>query len=162
MQVIEGCSFAFSGLVYRDGVRLDSSVPDGLSTTVAISEHYKSCGPASFHYPATGSHCYAASGQIPCPAATSVGRRTTFADYPMFDDVHPVTTNGVTVGSLPLTFQVQPAVEQCDPRIPNSSLPGGILAGMLDGSAKFVRTGVSAEVFWGSVTPAGGEVVSLD
>ena len=84
----------------------------------------------------------------------------------MYDDVHPVAASRdgqpATVGSLPLTFQVRPALSECDPRIPQSSLPGGILAGMLDGSVRFLHPNVAPEVFWGSVTPAGGEAVNLD
>jgi hypothetical protein len=93
-------------------------------------------------------------------------RRSTFADGEMFQDVLPVTTQGdngsVTVGSLPLTFQVRPPLNLCNPRIPQSSFPGGILCGFADGSVRFVGQNVSQSAFWGSVTPDRGETVSLD
>ena len=37
-----------------------------------------------------------------------------------------------------------------------------MLVGLFDGSVRTVSPRVSEEVFWGSVTPAGGEVVTLD
>ena len=56
----------------------------------------------------------------------------------MFQDVTPITLAGsngpASTGSLPLTFQVRPLTQHCDPRIPQSSLPGGILCGFVDGS----------------------------
>ena len=110
--------------------------------------------------------CTDLTGSI-VPCGSGVTRRYTFADGPAaFLDVYPVTTPGVggptTVGSRPKTFQVRPAVAECDDAIPNSSLPGGIVAGCLDGSVRFVRSDIDPAVFWGSVTPAGGEVVALD
>ena len=61
-----------------------------------------------------------------------------------------------------MTFQVQPPLSQCDPRVPQSSFPGGILAGLADGSVRFVRTDIEQSLFWGAVTPDRGEIVALD
>ena len=161
----EICSFAFNVACYAPGQRLNKTVTDGLSNTLAVSEHYGVCGEATFECHFGGSVQINRDTGRPIPRRSSGYRRTTFADYPMYDDVHPVAAAGgqpATVGSLPLTFQVRPPVADCDPRIPQSSLPGGILAGMLDGSVRFIHPHVSPEVFWGSVTPAGGEVVTLD
>lgn len=158
------CSYAFNAVCYAYGQTL-KGVTDGLSNTVGLAEHYGSCQSATYECHFVGSIKRHPDGT---PRVQSrVGfRRTTFADYPMYDDVRPLTTTRDgrphTIPNLPLTFQVRPALGDCDPRIPQSSLPGGMMVGLLDGSVRFVRPEVAPEVFWGSVTPAAGEVVTLD
>ena len=146
----QACSFAFNPLAYAVGARLATVAPDGLSTTVALTEHYGVCGPSEFAWCFRSAVCIGTNGK-PSPCVGERSHRTTFADGVMFDDVWPVTTvsRGVptTVGSLPLTFQVRPSLAQCDPRVPQSSLPGGLLVGRLDGSAHFVRAGVEPAAF---------------
>ena len=162
------CSFAFNAVVFAPGMRSPRSMPDGLSGTVALSEHYGNCRSTTFFTRGMGTNCFRLEGSalVPTVCVDASSRSSAFADNPTHDDVHPVTTSRdglpVTVGSLPLTFQVRPAQADCDPRIPNSSLPGGLLAGFLDGSVRFLRPTTAPEVFWGSVTPAGGESVNLD
>ncbi|MDY3563437.1 type II secretion system GspH family protein [Gemmata sp. JC673] len=163
-------SLAFNPLVYS-GRRVPESVPDGLASTIAATEHYGFCGASRFDWWHLASQCLefpsgGTRGQVvPCPS-TSMTRRAAFADVPMFQDVSPRTSFGpggsVSVGSVPLTFQVRPAPDQCDPQIPQSSLPGGILCGFADGSVRFVGQSVSEATFWGAVTPDKGEVVALD
>ncbi len=41
-------------------------------------------------------------------------------------------------------------------------IPGGLLVAMFDGSVRMIRPGVDETVFWGAITPAGGEVANLD
>jgi prepilin-type N-terminal cleavage/methylation domain-containing protein len=162
-------SLAFNPYVYAKRSRLPASIPDGTSTTIAITEHYALCDEAQFDWSHIYTECFELSPslklkKVPCSSARQ--RRATFADGEMFLDVIPVTSVGangpVSTGSLPLTFQVRPPLQQCDPRIPQSSFQGGILCGFLDGSVRFVREGVNDSIFWGSVTPDRGEVVSLD
>ncbi|MDY3558460.1 DUF1559 domain-containing protein [Gemmata sp. JC673] len=157
-------SIAFNPRVYSGG-RFSASIPDGLSTTIAITEHYGSCSHTTFYWKYNGSVCMDGSGKI-IPCESGVPRRATFADSPMFFDVRPETTMGqggaVSVGSLPLTFQVRPTFEKCDPRIPQSSLSGGLLCGLADGSVRFIGENTSHTTFWGAVTPDKGEIVSLD
>jgi len=81
------------------------------------------------------------------------------------NDVVPVTSGfpPVTRSSTPgLTFQARPKLEDCNPLIPQTPHAGGMLVGLFDGSVRSISPRVSEEVFWGSVTPAGGEVVTLD
>ncbi len=160
-------SLAFNPYVYAKRSRLPASIPDGTSTTIAITEHYAFCDQAQYNWIQIHTECFELSPswkKVPC--SSSIQRRATFADGKMFLDVIPVTSVGlngpVSTGSLPLTFQVRPPLQQCDPRIPQSSMPGGILCGFVDGSVRFIREGVSNSIFWGSVTPDRGEVVSLD
>lgn len=162
------CSFSYNPLVYKVGAKLSTIAPDGLSSTVALTEHYGACGGSVFHWRQVQTDCYVfESGKIVhVPCTNAEYHRATFADYPMYNDVHPLTSteNGspTTIGSLPLTFQVRPQFEQCDPRIAQSSFPGGILTGYLDGSVRFISADVSNSAYWSAVTPNGGEVSTLE
>ncbi len=150
----QSCSFVVNPYVYAVGMKLPASLTDGASTTIAITEHYGTCGPTTYYWALTQVRCKdGATGKI-IPCVASSAHRPTFADA-IFDDVLPP-------GTLPLTFQVRPPLSECDPRIPQSSLPGGILLGLADGSVRFTRQSIEPTVFWGAVTPNGGEVISLD
>ncbi len=159
-------SLAINPWVYSKGMRLSSSISDGTSSTLAITEHYGICNTANFQRDVISVECYDSNfKRMPLCESKSHGRAT-FADGKMFQDVVPITTNGpngsVTRGSLPLTFQVRPPLDQCDPRIPQSSFPGGVLGGFADGSVRFIRAGVNEAAFWSSVTPDKGEILTLD
>jgi hypothetical protein len=94
----------------------------------------------------------------------SVPRRASFADD-YFGDVMPLTDRktGITGPSRgDATFQAAPRVKDCDPSLPQSAYPGGLIVAMMDGSVREIGTHVSSHVFWGAVTPAGGEVIDLD
>ncbi|MBX9582660.1 MAG: prepilin-type cleavage/methylation domain-containing protein, partial [Gemmataceae bacterium] len=60
------------------------------------------------------------------------------------------------------TFQVRPPLENCNPLIPQTPHESGLLTALMDGSVRSVGPGIAEHVFWGHVTPAGGEVVTLD
>lgn len=158
------CSFAFNALVYWPNKFLSHSIPDGLSTTIGLSEHYGVCGGTVFSSDGTGMVCYENGIRVPCSKPDF--HRASFADSPTYDDIAPKTevVNGTTVtrGSEAKTFQVRPSLGNCDSRLLQSSLPNGILLGYMDGSVRFVHMHVSETVFWGSVTPDRGESVSID
>jgi hypothetical protein len=158
-------SLAFNPLVYT-GKRFSESISDGMSATIAITEHYGLCENAQFDWRHVTTTCLDFPAMTVVPCSSSSQRRATFADGRMYQDVVPVTTEGnsgpISAGSLSLTFQVLPLPNQCDPRIPQSSLPGGLLCGFADGSVRFVGRNVSEATFWGSVTPDRGEIVFLE
>ena len=81
-------------------------------------------------------------------------RRSSFADV---GDVGPNAASPPT-----LTFQVRPAISDCNPRIPQTPFSGGLLAGLADGSVRMLSPGISPATFWAAVTPAGGEVLGSD
>ena len=81
-------------------------------------------------------------------------RRSSFADV---GDVVPDPNSPPTI-----TFQVRPAIPDCNPRIPQTPYPGGLLAGLGDGSVRTIAPGISPATFWAAVTPAGGEVLGND
>lgn len=146
-------SYAANAWVFTGQPRLDSSIPDGLSNTVMFGEHYSTCHKTEFSYTTQG---YAPNL-----------RRATFSDggpgvqgrTPK--DVHPLP-DPVGGGSGPsrpgVLFQCAPAVATCDPSLPQSPYAGGMLAGLADGSVRFLNRSLSPAVFWSAVTPAGGEV----
>ncbi len=131
----QATSLVFNPLVFSKGKFMATAIPDGASNTMLITEHYEICGEAIFHWKHLKNECLKPPKmkRVLCPSGSGQ-MRATFADFEMFKDVYPVTASGVTRGSDPVTFQVQPSLSQCDPRIPQSSLPGGILCGFADGS----------------------------
>jgi prepilin-type N-terminal cleavage/methylation domain-containing protein len=59
-------------------------------------------------------------------------------------------------------FQVQPAVDECDPTRASTPHPGGIQVGLADGSVRTLSRDISGEIWWAAVTPRGGEVLGPD
>jgi type II secretory pathway pseudopilin PulG len=64
-------------------------------------------------------------------------------------------------GSL-ATFQVQPAANQCNPALAQSSHPTGIHAGFLDGSVHFIKPTVSPKNWYYLLCPNDGMVIEFD
>ncbi len=157
----EACSFVVNPFMYAIGAQFPTTLKDGSSTTIAITEHYGTCGPSTFYWSLTQVKCIDGATDKPIPCVASPTHRPTFADS-VHDDVLPITSGEVTIGTPPQTFQVRPTLSSCDPRVPQSSLPGGIILGMADGSVRFTSQGIGHAVFWGAVTPNSGEVISLD
>ena len=165
-------SYAANAQVFVGRRSLDRAAPDGLSQTVFFAEHYLVCAQSSFTYSSADPSRY-------------LIRRATFADGgPVLGgnnpgDVYPVTsgTPAVTRPSRPgATFQVRPRLwasewpltsgpprppgpGECDPSLPQTPHEGGMLVGLGDGSVRTVSGSASAETFWATVTPAGGEVI---
>ena len=81
---------------------------------------------------------------------------------PLPGDHAPVTSGDppVSTSAPGVTFQLRPSLDDCDPRQPNASSSSGLQVGMADGSVRIVRHGIDPKVFWGAVTPAGGEVLA--
>lgn len=157
-------SYAANAQLFRDALPIPSCCPDGLSQTVAVAEHYSRCGNSVFlHTQFFGDD------------------RPTFADGqnlklygPSGRDVYPLTEGKPPVShpSVPgATFQVRPknpprdqdsdyhpGPDDCNPWLPQTPHPGGMVTGMGDGSVRFTRPGIDPSIFWAAVTPAGGEV----
>jgi prepilin-type N-terminal cleavage/methylation domain-containing protein/prepilin-type processing-associated H-X9-DG protein len=149
---------------------------DGTSMTIAFAEHYAyDCHGVSFH------------AEKAFVGTNPVLRRATFADGgPIlggvtYGDVYPITQNGVSVPSRPgVTFQAAPraratrglivihAVNEpvppgwCDPTLAQTPHPGGMLVAMADGSVRSVAPSINQQIFWGAVTPAGGETGEIN
>jgi len=167
-------SYAANAQVFQ-GVPTLATFVDGTSQTIAFAEHYAyDCHGVSFH----------AEKSL---AFNPVLRRATFADGgpilggSTFDDVYPVTANGVTRASRPgATFQAAPRARGtggliviytqgdpappgwCDPTVAQTPHVGGMLVAMGDGSVRTIARTVAEGIYWGAVTPAGGEVGEVD
>jgi type II secretory pathway pseudopilin PulG len=142
-------SYAYNAVVFKNKRSFESGFPDGTANTIALTEHYARCAEEKwviFIFSLQGS------------AGDGGSRRPTFADE-YYGDVVPVTVNGKTAPSVPdVTFQAAPKLLESDSRMPQTPHRGGILVGMMDGSVRTVGKGVLPELFWGAVTPDGGEV----
>jgi prepilin-type N-terminal cleavage/methylation domain-containing protein len=166
-------SYAANAQVFQR-IPTHATYVDGTSQTIAFAEHYAfDCNGVSFLSEKSLSF-------------NPVLHRATFADGgPIldgntFDDVYPVTINGVTKASRPgATFQPAPRARRtngllvvydpgvlaasgmCDSTIAQSP-HRGMLVAMGDGSVRTIAAGIDESIYWGAVTPAGGEVGGLD
>jgi prepilin-type N-terminal cleavage/methylation domain-containing protein len=167
------CSYAGNGVVFDPSApprHLQRSFRDGVSNTMLFAEHYAQCNGYRFRW-------------------LEVGGSMTFTQLrPVFAlAVRPETRGNppVTLASGPdktLTFQVRPCVVfrpdagssgsidlttppgcgsrlGCDPDLAQTPHPGGMLAALADGSVRTLRPAIAPQVYWGSVTPSGGEVL---
>ncbi|MBX9628214.1 MAG: DUF1559 domain-containing protein [Gemmataceae bacterium] len=155
-------SYPVNGQAFIRPVALPGSFPDGSSSTVAFAEHYALCDDTIFDYVTA----LVTSTQVRRPSFADHGRTTFSYPYPVqLRDVIPIASGNppVSRASTPgLTFQVRPRLQDCNPLIPQTPHESGLLAGMADGSVRSFHPGVNETVFWGAVTPAGGEVIILD
>jgi type II secretory pathway pseudopilin PulG len=141
------CSYAANALAFRGAPTLAAGFADGTSNTLAFAEHYSICshsnGGTLFNYMVTD--------------AEPIIHRATFADKDC-GDVYPITVGSVSVGSAPgKTFQVAPPINQCHPTLAQTPHAGGMLVALVDGSVRTLAPNIKAEVYWASITPAGGE-----
>jgi prepilin-type N-terminal cleavage/methylation domain-containing protein len=166
------CSYAANAQVFQ-GIPTHATYQDGTSNTIAFAEHYA--------YDCHGVVFNAEKSLSFNPTL----HRATFADGgPIldgntFNDVYPVVTaTGTQPSRAGVTFQVAPKYRgtggtlivtdnslapegYCDPTQPQTP-HRGMLTGMGDGSVRITAPGVRPDVFWGAVTPAGGEATGLE
>lgn len=151
------CSFAVNSMASRRQLIFDE-LPDGTASTVLFAERYARCYAQHVVWSATSAGpCYHNGQLVPCPA--SGVRRATFGDSGYVDLV-PVRKGQEPYTYPRIGFQVAPAVPNCDGRLVQASGPGGLLTAFADGSVHTISPGVVPAVFWGLVTPDGGEVPS--
>ncbi len=150
------CSCPANAYAFIGSPRLPYSFLDGTSNTILFAEHYANCGGTAFNY---------------WISLRSSFRRATFSDggtsttHQLLDDIHPVTTGTppVSRSSAPdVTFQVRPSLSECNPLLPQTPHAGGMIVALADGSVRTVAPNIANAMFWGMVTPAGGEVATLD
>lgn len=140
------CSYALNALVFVPHARIDA-IADGTSHTLAYATKYAwNCRGVRFSW--TSSNLANPGFSIAAP---------TFADE-VFG--HAVPRPGVGVPAV--TFQVAPTEEECDPTLPQTALPGGMVVALMDGGVRRLAPGVAPPAYWAAVTPAGGEVGAPD
>ena len=161
------CSYGGNILAMDGYLSLVSSLPDGSSQTIAFGDRYYNKGGS----PTTGSEVLTNYSNIHGPPTLPDGslfvcgsRRATFADAG-WGDVLPVTdpATRVTRASVPgMTFQMHPRPEDADHRVLQASYSGGLTVALFDGSVRTVSPSVHETAFWALVTPAAGDIASLD
>lgn len=143
-------SYAANGQVFQGNPSLTSTFLDGTSNTIAFAERYAVCQDCRFYY---------GLGEALAPNY----RRATFADGENYCAVPVTSGSPPTTVASPFpewTFQVAPSLRDiCNPGIPQTPHPGGMLAALADGSVRTLARGMAPQVFWGAVTPAGGEIL---
>lgn len=163
-------SYAANAQVFTDHPSLKSTFVDGTSNTIVFAEHYAVCNNVVYLY-----------------ARRKPGRvahRATFADggpnverHANAGDDWPVTSGSppVTIAAFgkDWTFQVAPnpnldarinpnaprMPKGCDPSLANTPHHGGMLTAWADGGVRILAGSISPHIYWGAVTPAGGEVI---
>ncbi len=161
-------SYVSNAWVFTGVRRIDGGIPDGLSNTIFFTEHYSVCRGWTFdmfstyrngryipNYRESGGHRFTAPTFADAGYSPNLLGTFPEADYSPITVGNPPTTTAV--GGV--TFQAKPAVRDCDPRLPNAASLRGLQVAMGDGSVRIVRHGISPAIFWGAVTPAGGEVL---
>lgn len=151
-------SYSVNGQVFLERTRLPISIPDGLSNTIAVSQHYFRCSRRFNDH----SYLFYDFASVPLDFEYTGTRRGTFAD-PMWRDVVPTTSGNpptTSASTSGVTFQVAPRPDEADGRLLQSTQPNGLLVAMFDGSVRTLAPSISERVFWGMITPSGGEVVS--
>jgi prepilin-type N-terminal cleavage/methylation domain-containing protein len=133
--------------------RIPANFTDGTSNTILFTEKYARC-----EYPPgskTGggtmwAHPGVNSGQSWWPVVMA-------PDYAKYNP----NCYGLNPGAL---FQVQPNAFDgtCDWTRASTGHPGGIQAGLADGSVRSVAQGISFATWWYAFTPAGGEPLPSD
>lgn len=169
-------SYAANAALFIHNPPVASCAPDGLSNTIAFTEHYASCR----------GHIFNQSQWLSLGRSTFADRNEGMADMVLEPDqlhVYPVTAGDppITSPSRPgATFQVRPRSAyspdnvdppppgesltpfkpgDCDYRMPQTPHSAGMVIALADGSVRTVHPSVSPEVFWGAVTPAGNEAL---
>lgn len=155
-------SYACNAQALCNWPAINTTFADGLSNTIMMSEHYSmNCNGYRFVY----------DNETTRPRMTDKYQTgtSTFADGgPNVNggrnpgDYYPITS-----GSPPqsraegnVTFQVRPRTSECDPRMPQAASGRGLQVLLADGSVRILSPGIDPAVFWGMVTPAGGEVIT--
>ncbi len=167
--VVNSATFTIAN--YEAYPRIPSSIPDGSSNTIFMTEKYADC---SFCGPV-----YNPDASIPCSDPSALNRGNAGNVWGRASGNGSLTAPGTTPPSTygpyfanqlvgpTYQFQVQPiwgksSPGMCDYRLPSSPHSGGIDVLLGDASVRFVSKGIAAATWWAALTPAGGEALGSD
>ncbi|MFM8270831.1 MAG: DUF1559 domain-containing protein [Gemmata sp.] len=134
-----------SGLIDA-GASLDRSFPDGTSNTIMYAGKAGKCGSGGSLYAAIDIKGYCDDTGKPYPVTYGAffGMR-----------VPDAAGNGVA-------FQVSPVASACDPDLPQTFYPSGILVCLADGSTRQVNAGIRPLTWRQAILPNDGSVLGND
>lgn len=168
-------SYGANAQVFTGSPSLPATFFDGTSNTILLAEHYALCNNEVFGYG--------------IEIALSGAHRPTFADggpnveqhancgddYPETSGSPPMSKAAYGYGwtfqvapnpNLPRTvdskLDAPPMPKGCAPDLANTPHHSGMLTAWGDGSVRILAGNVAPNVYWGAVTPAGGEVIEFD
>lgn len=156
-------SYVTNAQVFSMPRSIASGVGDGLSNTIFVSEHYRECQRVYFDlFSQHNLGRWRQKGNFSSPTFADNGYASWFSifDQPESNDFAPTTSGNPprSKSAGMVTFQAQPRLDQCDPRLPNSASSRGLQVGMGDGSVRTVHRSIDPYVFWAAVTPDRREV----
>jgi prepilin-type N-terminal cleavage/methylation domain-containing protein len=122
------------------GANLNSSFPDGTSNTLLFAAKAGTCG--------SGGSLY---------SAIDLGGYNNPVTYGAYFGHKLPDASGVGV-----PFQISPTTSACDPDLPQTFYPSGILVGLADGSARSVSSSISPLTWRRAAIPNDGAVLGSD
>jgi prepilin-type N-terminal cleavage/methylation domain-containing protein len=166
-----------------------SKITDGTSNTTMIAEGYSKAGyqysysynyttahpPYTYSY--TENYSYVRSWNYdPMNTVTTYKTRTTGSQasgslsyaytnaYSIYGyyTIYGASPNGSSSGNVTVPFQVKPAPDAADYRIPQSGTMGGLLVAFADGSIRTVSPSVSLLTWQAAGTPNSGDTIGND
>jgi type II secretory pathway pseudopilin PulG len=143
-----------------------AAVTDGLSQTIFLSERYRICGKFHIGWFAIGAWEGLGWNRQSTRRVASFAHSPFFASGVRLSDVYPVVegvppiARSSTGGSE--TFQLRPRQDDCNSSLVQASHLSGLQVGLGDGGVRTISPGITPSIFWGAVTPSGGEIITLD
>jgi prepilin-type N-terminal cleavage/methylation domain-containing protein len=143
--------------------RVPTDIPDGTSNTILHAEKYARCSnsfmPPQFRDGGTA-WAYCTTPRFPWqPPPMALPGKPFQPGFCIAGLVGAGAPDAIYAGSR---FDVQPALDNCDPTRAATSHAGGMLVGLVDGSVRTQSPSLSGTTWWAAVTPAGGEVLGPD